>query len=93
MLANTLRHFATEPIPSSSTPQTASGNLSVAVTWTISRHVRHFNRSTFKSPRRALFVQVDSFRVARYPGLIPVGSYKLSSHHEFLATTIRITAE
>jgi len=35
----------------------------------------------------------DYFRVARYPGLIPVGSQKLSSHYEFLATTIRITAD
>jgi hypothetical protein len=33
------------------------------------------------------------FRLPRYPGLIPVGSQKLSSHYEFLATTIRITAD
>ena len=35
----------------------------------------------------------DYFPLARYPGLIPVGSQKLSSHYEFLATTIRITAD
>jgi hypothetical protein len=37
--------------------------------------------------------QCGSFRVARYPGLIPVGSQKLSSHYEFIATTIRISAD
>jgi len=51
-----------------------------------------FEEINWRSPGSRLLAW-NNFRLARYPGLIPVGSQKLSSHYKFLATTIRITAD
>jgi hypothetical protein len=45
----------------------ASGRIhgNPEATLAVSRHVGHVNRETFKSPRRALYDQVDCFRVSK----------------------------